>query len=292
MPDSRWWTFEDAESDLGSLEAGPEDLGRMLLLQYALSFSDDWFTIPIELEVGTLLQIRSLVVTDAFGVRTRIKPFHEVDGAIGEWRMFTHSVTVPNGSVAVPPGDRLFLPPVLGASLQGRPVEEVHLLRDEMANLAWAVEHKVENVRGRACDRHERYLATRPAPATLAAAVPGDADLAYRLLTEVPEHWIPLVPVLEPDTKALRLRRGAMLQHGVAGVPELRPEGVLLEPGRDLRLFDEEVPRAGAHVSRSFQHARWVDGSSHLWMSRRKRPGRGEGWSGLRFDILENAAKR
>ena len=280
MPDSRWWTFEDAESDLGSLEAGPEDLGRMLLLQYALSFSDDWFTIPIELEVGTLLQIRSLVVTDAFGVRTRIKPFHEVDGAIGEWRMFTHSVTVPNGSVAVPPGDRLFLPPVLGASLQGRPVEEVHLLRDEMANLAWAVEHKVENVRGRACDRHERYLATRPAPATLAAAVPGDADLAYRLLDRG-------AGALDSARPCARTR-----YQGTAAAP--RRDAAARRRGRPGAASGGRAPRAwarpatlrrggasrGAHVSRSFQHARWVDGSSHLWMSRRKRPGRGEGWSG------------
>jgi hypothetical protein len=288
MPDSRWWTFEDAESDLGSLQAGPEDLGRMLLLQYALSFSDDWFTIPVELEVGTLLHTRSLVVTDSFGVRTRIKPFHEVDGAAGGWRMFTQSVTTANGSVVVPQGDRMFIPPVLGASLQGRPVEEVHLLRDEMANLAWAVEHKVENARGRARDRHEQHLATRLDPAAVSAAVPPDAAIAYRLLNPVPEHWIPLVPVLDRDTNAVRLRRGAMLQPGASGGTELRPMGVLLEPGRDLRLFDEEVPRAGAHVTRSFQHARWVDGSPHMWMSRRKRPGRGEGWAGLRFDALQS----
>jgi hypothetical protein len=176
--------------------------------------------------------------------------------------------------------------------LNGRPVEEVHLLRDEMANLAWAVEHKVENARGRACDRHEHYLASRPQPAAPAAAPPDDADLAYRLLTTVPQHWIPLVPVLEPETKAVRLRRGAMLHHRGTGAAESHPAGTLLEPGRDLRLFDEEVPRAGAHVTRAFQQARWIDGSSHLWLSRRKRPGRGEAWSGLRFDVLQSAADR
>jgi phosphoribosylformylglycinamidine (FGAM) synthase-like amidotransferase family enzyme len=42
-----------------------------------------------------------------------------------------------------------------------------------------------------------------------------------------------------------------------------------------------------ARVTRSFQYARWVDGSTHVWMGRRKQPGRGEGSSGLRFDTLE-----
>jgi hypothetical protein len=97
------------------------------------------------------------------------------------------------------------------------------------------------------------------------------------------------VPVLEPDTLAMRLRRGAVLRHGEGGTTEIGPVGTILEPGRDLRLFEEEVPRAGAHVTRGFQHARWVDGSTHLWMARQKRPGRGEGWSGLRFDIVETA---
>jgi hypothetical protein len=289
MPDSRWWSFEDAESSLGTLEVGTEDLGRMLLLQFAFSYSDDWFTIPVDLDVGSLLHIRSLVVTDTFGVRTRIRPFHEVDGAGGAWRMFTQSGTALDGTSVAPAGDRFFLPPVLGASLEGRPVEEVHFLRDEMANMAWAVEHEVENVRGRAYDRHELYLATRPDPAELLRAIPEDAERAYRLLTEVPAHWIPLVPILDPATQAMRLRRGAVLRHGAGGTTAPQPAGAVLEPGRDLRLFEEEVPRAGAHVTRVFQHARWLDGSTHLWMSRRKRPGRGEGWSGLRFDVLEAA---
>jgi hypothetical protein len=43
----------------------------------------------------------------------------------------------------------------------------------------------------------------------------------------------------------------------------------------------------GAIVERSYQYARWVDGRSYLWVGRRKRAGRGEGSSGLRFDIAE-----
>lgn len=286
MPDARWWTFEDAEVDLGSLEAGAEDLGRMLLLQFALNYSDDWFLLPVEMEVGSLVQMHSLVVTDTFGARTLVQPYGAVDGPAGAWRMFAHSVS--GDGTAVPAGDRLFLPPVLGAGLLGRPVEEIHFLRDEMANMAWAVERKVENARGRAYDRHEHYLATRPDPSELVRAAPGDANLIYTLATEVPEHWIPLVPTLDPATAAMRLRRAKMLLHRGRELHELQPEGRILEPETDLRLHEEEVPRAGAHVTRAYQYTRWTDGSAYLWMGRRKRPGRGEGWSGLRYDFIES----
>ena len=52
-------------------------------------------------------------------------------------------------------------------------------------------------------------------------------------------------------------------------------------------MFEEEVPREGARITRSFQFTRWIDGSSHLWLGRRKTVGGGEGSSGLRFDKLE-----
>lgn len=63
--------------------------------------------------------------------------------------------------------------------------------------------------------------------------------------------------------------------------------GRILESNQNLSLFEEEVPREGIRVTRSFQFTRWIDGSSHLWVGRRKGVGRGEGSSGLQFDRLE-----
>ena len=88
----------------------------------------------------------------------------------------------------------------------------------------------------------------------------------------------------------MRLQRAKMLLHRGQELHELQPEGHILEPETDLRLQEEEVPRAGAHVTRAYQYTRWTDGSAHLWMGRRKRPGRGEGWSGLRYDLIEPVA--
>ena len=64
--------------------------------------------------------------------------------------------------------------------------------------------------------------------------------------------------------------------------------GRILNPNNDgLAIFEEEIPREGIRVSRSYQLARWQDGSTHLWIGRRKQIGSGEGSSGLKFDSLK-----
>ena len=57
-------------------------------------------------------------------------------------------------------------------------------------------------------------------------------------------------------------------------------------PTTPLLIPEEEVPREGAVVRRSFQAARWHDGRLFVWLAHRKSVGRGEGSSGLRFDTL------
>ena len=55
--------------------------------------------------------------------------------------------------------------------------------------------------------------------------------------------------------------------------------------GEHLEVVDENIsPREGIRVTRSYQFTRWHDGSTHLWLGRRKRVGSGEGLSGFRFD--------
>ncbi len=277
MPSARLWEFEDGAVNFASIQAAPQDLARLLLVKFALEYSNDWFLLPLELPVGTVSQIRALVVTNTFGERFLISHTTDVDGPTSPWRMFN----LTNDTQKL-----FFLPPVLGPMLESRPVEDLSLLRDEMANVAWAVERIVESVAGRPLDRHEAYqetLAAQPPPPT--AGSEGD-PLVYRLGTSVPDYWIPLLPV--KDGNALRLKRGALPAFGEGGIQGVqRPKGRLLEPDRELLLFEEEVPREGARVTRTYQYARWIDGSTHLWIGRRKGPDRGEGSSGLQFDVAE-----
>jgi hypothetical protein len=72
------------------------------------------------------------------------------------------------------------------------------------------------------------------------------------------------------------------------GTPaQVKAKGRILGLNSALNFYEEEVPRAGARVIRTYQYARWIDGSTHLWVGRQKQPGRGEGSSGLGFDIVQ-----
>jgi hypothetical protein len=282
MPASRYWEFEDAQVSWGEVEAGAADLARLMLIEFALIYGNDWFVIPVDVRVGSACLTRSLVVTDTFGVRTLVPHYSEVDGEESDWRMFNLS---PDGAAATPP-PHLFLPPALAASLESAPVEEVLFLRDEMANTAWGVERVVENLLGRPVSRYENYQESRRARAQAVAQMSAQeiTALAYRLGSEVPDYWIPLLPV-QVAPRSYRLRRGAVLD--ADSREAIKPLGRILEPQRALTVNEEEVPRAGIRVTRAYQYARWIDGSAHLWVGRRKRPGRGEGSSGLRFDTVE-----
>ena len=290
MPASRWWQFEDGRIHFGAVEAGTRDLARLLLMEFALVYGNDFFIVPIDVEVGSLCRIDSLVVTDSFGERTLIRPSAASDQGEEPWRMFslTQAPGV-GGARPASPGELLFVPPVLGPSLHGPTIEEVVLMRDEMANLAWAVERVVESQAGAPLDRFEAYQAAlTAAEAAAPEASNGAGPARYRLATSVPDHWLPLLPVrVEVDGgEGIRLRRGRVVEvdTGAAGAG---PRGRLLQAAEDVLLHEEEVPRSGARVTRAYQYARWIDGSTHLWVGRRKGAGRGEGSSGLRFDDLE-----
>ena len=274
MPSPRLWEFEDATINFARVEATPRDLARLLLVKFALEYGNDWFVVPLELEVGSLCRVTSLVVTNTFGERLLVPHAGEVDGPTSPWRMFMLT------------GDErrlFFLPPVLGPTLQSAPIEDVLFLRDEMANVAWAVERVVQRDSGHPVDRFDAYQELRRRREREAPPeTPSTDAAAYRLGTSVPDYWIPLLPVRVGT--AIRLKRGVLGIEATDGLPVAL--GRVLEPGRELVLHDEEVPREGARVSRTYQYARWIDGTTHLWIGRRKQPGRGEGSSGLQFDVL------
>jgi hypothetical protein len=262
-----------------------------MLIEFALVFGNDWFVIPLELPVGSISQARSLVVTDTFGIRTNISHYSEVDAADSDWRMFNLSPAHADGATAAAaPSTLFFLAPTTVSPLESASVEEVLFLRDEMANVAWGVERAVENLLGRPLNRYESFQKARQAGGQALSRMNAQevAELAYKLGSEVPDYWIPLLPA-QVSPRSYKLRRGAILTPD--GRDSVKPAGQVLEPRRPLAINEEEVSRAGIRITRAYQYARWADGSTHLWVGRRKRPGRGEGSSGLRFDTIEPARR-
>ncbi len=283
MPASRYWEFEDARVDFGAVAAGAQQLAHLLLVEFALVYGDDWFIVPIDMPVGSLSRVRWLVVTDAFGSRTLVPCAREVDGAGSDgplaWDMFRLAPDPrPVSSGITAPPAALFLPSTLGTSLHGETMEDVLLMRDETANMSWALERVVESPTGRPFDRAEAWHRSREALPPPSAN--DEVSLDYRLATDPPDHWLPLFPTrIDGDAPPIHYLRGGT------------PLGRILEPGRvpeqnPLYIHDEEVPPEGARVTRAYQHARWLDGRTYVWVGRRKGVGRDEGNSGLSFDVL------
>jgi len=281
-PAPRYWEMEDASIDYGSMQVGPTDLVHLLLIEYSSSYGNDWFVVPFTLPVGSITRVDSLVVTDSFGVRSLLRPIGDPALPKPNWSMWQLAYRRYPGedSIATPRANLFFLPPTTGQRLQSATLEDVLFMRDEMANLAWAIERSIESPLEQPIPRIE---GTQPADAVLAQGPP-----RYLLASSVPAYWIPLLPVETHDASGKlisRLRRGAVLQPD--GSQQVHPaRSDVLKAADGLLLYDEEVPREGQHVIRQRVVARWIDGSTWLWTAFRKQVGRGEGSSGLAFDQL------
>jgi hypothetical protein len=302
MPDTRWWAFEDRKTNLGNVTPGPTELAKLLLLEFALVYANDWFVIPFRLPVNAVARVEGLMVTNTFGERTWIEPAGgRPADSWQRWEMFT-----PGGQAARP---ALVLPALTVKTQEGPPLEEVALVRDEMANMVWGVESIIPLVNGygragRASaletqSFHQRQVAERGA---VAPALAPSAPARYLAMTQVPEHWIPFLPVhVDGSNREIQLQRSKMLRllDGDTSAPQAIPprtallrEGLDQSPRRPYFVHEEEVPRAGIRVAQTFQRTRWTGGQVYLWLAASKQPGRGEAWSGLAFDQLVADARR
>ncbi|MFF0072694.1 hypothetical protein [Streptomyces sp. NPDC005494] len=287
MPVSRFWEMEDARIDFGSVDASPVDLGRLMLIAFATVYGNDWFCVPLPLVVGSLSRVVDCSVQDVFGGRTPLAHATARDSVT--WNLFGLGDPAGGGippaeGMAMPPSPWIYRPASLPNGLESPAVESVLLLRDEQANLGWAVEEAVADRAEDRVDRYARWIASTspPAAAPAAAGPPGEAAARYLLATEVPAHWYPLVPETLADEESVRLRL-ARLDRDDASLES--PLGRLL--AETAGLHEQEVPRSGIRVERSRQFTRWQDGSAHAWTTRRKVSGTGCGSSGLRFDVLK-----
>jgi hypothetical protein len=277
MPLPRFWAMEDARCDFGSTDAAANDIGRLLLVEFVTVYGNDWYVLPMKLAAGTLTILDSVVVSDVFGRNLLVER-----AGVNEpqWNLFS----LDTKGAAHPAQDGLFLPPTAGYIAESDAVESVLFLRDEVADLAWAVEGRVEDGLEGIVDRRAAWVGSR-------TVKPGDpARPSYRVETIVPDYWIPFAPEQLADQQSIHLRLVPM-EVDDGGTPRtVEPQGNLLATngaaGR-LWLFDEEVPREGTAVDRVHRYARWLGGRSATWTARRRQTGRGEGSSGLRFDVLD-----
>ena len=315
----RWWAFEDAAIAIGQMDVAKPDLAKLILIEFMLIYGDDWFGLPLPIPMSNLVRIEKMEVINVFGKTASVGPARKpADDALLRWELFALSLLPDSTQIGVGDPDLpgvgvwvrdeventlvpvLLVPPVTGLRQESPPLEEIRFLRDEGANMVWAVEHTVRNGLGRPVsgfdaqrERTERRGAARSGETKdeqETQPVSADTPPRYRLATVVPENWIPFIPInarAHLGYQGMRLRRAQMLRNTDDEAPTPLP-GIsrLLELEGEPLLWLEEatVPRAGLRYLLTAQRVRGVDGKTYVWLGRKVLAGRGEGSSGLRFD--------
>lgn len=309
MPDKRLFSFEEGKIDLSKMNLDTPDLLQLMLLDFSMVSGSDWFTVPLKMELGQACWVESIEVVDVFGVTTTIKNGLEYDnegkpkkdengdiiskGAIVNenplkvWDVFKIRDASSEGTKGIYEEKEhfLYLTPAATMRQESAPVEELLFMRDEYANLVWAVENKIPNAIGQAVNGYDLHLELYKTFDDLEST--SDSELPqYKLASTVPTNWIPYLPQRMQDHQ-IELHQAVMVsnQEHQAG-KDLHPLTHLA--GADIDVVREEaIPRAGVRVQLTKQRIRWTDGRTYVWLGRKVLAGRGEGNSGLRFDYLK-----
>jgi hypothetical protein len=282
VPNARFWEMEERQVNFGALNAQTTDQLLLVFAEMGLVYGNDWYVIPYRLPVNTLCEVLGLVVTDVFGDRTVVRAADEGDGSWQRWSLFNLSNAGDLGSY----NRQFLLPSALGQGLESSPLERVQFVRDETANLVWAIEEVVPAATGQGINGYDAADKTGVIPDPITDS---PAAIRYVLGNAVPENWIPFIPVRRPGgVQDMAFQRAAMPQLGQPPHDVIRAKGVLLnEPSLPWFVNEEDVPVTGKLVTRSYQRVRWYDGATCLWIGRRAETGRGTGSSGLAFDQIE-----
>jgi hypothetical protein len=301
MPNPRWWTFEDWKTDLGFVKPDKPDLNKLLLLDFILVYANDWYMVPVTLPTGTIANVDGLMVTNVFGENIWVGAAGS--GADEDWQRWNMYSLNIRGSEDVPADLSLAVLPVAVKVLEGKTLEKVYLLRDEIANMVWAVEAQVPLATGQSKPGKEAGYELKAKLQQLLHGTADEADevaykakIRYQVVNTVPEEWIPLVPVhIDGDNREIQLQRAAMprildnddrVPKKVEPRTSLMREGLEESPKQKYFVIEEEVRKAGIEVHKSYQRTRWYDGRVFNWLGIKKQVGRGPGRSGLAYDQI------
>jgi hypothetical protein len=216
MPAERYWEFEDGQVNFAGTEAGVTDLLRLTVTEFALTFGNDWFIVPTRLPVGGLYQVDGFEVTDTFGITAQPRPIQAAGSA--PWTIFEMTA---EPALQATLKHAVFIPDSVDGVQEGAVLEHTLLARDEMANLAWAIEKKVQGVSGEPLDRELEAKSLAFQQQIHFDTQPDSPQLVYRLATPVPANWTPLLPVRDPK---LNLADPLEIQLARAGMKRFYPE--------------------------------------------------------------------
>ena len=262
MPATRFWQFEDTAVSFGQVDVDPTDLGRMLLIEFALGGADDWHVIALPIAVGAVATVAQLRVLDTFGRATEIEPVDDGPADGPRWRMFRVTQRRRRRRGAAARARR----PQRGCRAARRPG------RGPAPGPRRAGQPGVgDRARGDRRPRRRDGRRRRPGPGRPPRRGSGHARL----------RRADAGPGGVDAARPAAVRRTAASSSPAALWPRRRPPSRRGDsPTRSSLLREEALPREGLTVRRRWHVARWIDGSLHAWVGREVLPGAGEPESG------------
>lgn len=276
-PHPRWWRFEDGNAYFDAPSDPEPNVLSLLLPEFAYLDVNNWFVMPLHARAGTVREITALQVVDSFGAVTTLSAADQTTRA---FRLFAVD-TIEGASAAQWGGEFLLLPNVAIDIVHNDDIEDIRFLRDEDANLVWAVESRYRATDGSAVINGDGVPLPHASPAA------GDNLDQFRLTSPLPQYWIPYVPQQLSANAAvsgeIQLRRARTNPQATATEPQYRSKIV----SESVTLLEEEIPRSGLRVRRISRFARGSDGTAHFWTGRLKESGLRPQQPGLRFDFVD-----
>ncbi len=133
MPHTRWWTFEEGKTSFGDIKPDTTDINKLLLMEFGLIYANDWFLVPFQLPVGSIAKVKGLSVTNVFGERIWVTASGSGnDEDWQRWAMFNLAI---KGDENVRADTSLVLLPTVSKVQEGKPVDDLRFVRDEVANM-------------------------------------------------------------------------------------------------------------------------------------------------------------
>ena len=235
--------MQDRLTDLGEIQADLRELAKTVLMHFMFVQGNDWFVVPFTQDVGTLCRVESLIVHDVFGGRTVVERADKDPGdPAGRWSMFSTAAPGVPGGLA----EYFILPPTAATTTQsGEVLESVKFIRDEIANMVWAVEHTTQNGIGRPWA--EPSATDRGAPKRRSLRPPG-VPLVYRNQNTVPHTGSRSYP-----SRSARPARSRCSARPCWALPIL-PPGSAPPSGRSGASSRPTIPTVSARGSAAHGH--------------------------------------
>ncbi|MDL2242311.1 hypothetical protein LJC25_01115 [Bacteroidales bacterium OttesenSCG-928-K03] len=303
-PNKRLWQFEDASVHIGhQINNDFSMIANAVVMQYVTMYGNDWMIIPLETEVGTILDVEGIIVTDTFGERLLINTpaanNNNGKSYTERWDLFGTSDKYAYTKNDFSSKRGLLFPPTIPRCEESKPLEEIQFLRDEMANMLWGVETVINDkcdgtIQGK--DLSDAVLSEIDSLKTEYEMSEIPYDYSYLLQNRVPLNWIPFIPQkIVGEAREIKFRRSRMPIFYNNKYQSVRPSTELLKikkEGDKVKarfINEEEVSGYGVKLILTAQRTRWFLGKSYTWTGAKKVISQYQANSGLMFDeLIEN----